>query len=164
MIGLPSPVAVDLVRTIDTEFQGKYDSEEAYQRVCEKLQKNEIIRRCRPDMILTMFPDCNDPKMSNNDPRKKFLEKDKVNELARYAFPQGYKPLHQVHRPRNVLLPMAFMPDDEIIYLQNFVFYESLEEQYAPAKQLYEHVLDELDEVGHTLPEVQPAKIDDKDL
>lgn len=56
---------------------------------------------------------------------------------------------------------MAFMPDDEIIYLQYLIFYESLEEQYAPAVHLYEHVLEELDEVGENLEDVEPASYED---
>ena len=58
---------------------------------------------------------------------------------------------------------MAFMPDDEIIYLQYLIFYESLEEQYAPAANLYEHVLEELDEVGDTLGDIEPASYEDQE-
>lgn len=95
VIGLPSEVAVDLVRSVEREFDGNFDqSDKIFEFVCEKLEKNDAVRRCRNDLILTMFPDCNDPKMPVKDPRKKFLEKDKINEVARYAFPEGYKPLH----------------------------------------------------------------------
>lgn len=161
VIGLPSEVAVDLVKSVEREFDGDYDREGVFKFVCDRLAKNDAVRRCSKDLILTMFPDCNDPKMPVKDPRKKFLEKDQINEVARYAFPEGFKPLHQVHRPRNQLLPMAFMPDDEIIYLQYLIFYESLEEQYATAAKLYEHVLEELDEKGGELADIAPAAYDE---
>ena len=41
---------------------------------------------------------------------------------------------------------MAFMPDDEPIFLQYFIFYESLEENYAPAFDLWKMVTKELNE------------------
>ena len=43
-------------------------------------------------MILTLYPDCTSDKMSSDDPRKNYLDKDKIRSLAQYGFPIGYNP------------------------------------------------------------------------
>ena len=56
------------------------------------MKKNKDISDLSTNMILNLYPDCiNAGKMSNNDPRKNFLDKHKKSTFPKYAFPLGFR-------------------------------------------------------------------------
>ena len=68
-------------------------------------------------MILNLYPDCLSKNMSDNDPRKGFLDKSKIREFPKYAFPLGFKPKFDTCRPQHELLPMVFRSGNDNSFL-----------------------------------------------
>ena len=109
-------------------------------------------------MIINLYPDCLSNQMSDNDPRKGFLDKNKIREFPKYAFPLGFHPKFEVNRPHHELLPMVFRSGNDNSFLQYLIFWESLETQHQKAAQLYSKVQQEMDEQS-----VGDRASDDKD-
>jgi hypothetical protein len=61
-------------------------------------------------MIHTLYPDCNSEKMSAKDPRKEFLDPQKISAFPGYAFPLGFKAkyLPENEGPTHELHPMMY--------------------------------------------------------
>ncbi len=68
-------------------------------------------------MIINLYPDCLSNQMSDNDPRKGFLDKNKIREFPKYAFPLGFHPKFEVNRPHHELLPMVFRSGNDNSFL-----------------------------------------------
>lgn len=95
-VGLPKDITSHLINGIKEEFKGNFKSVEAYKYVCDELGKFDVITKLKEDMILNLYPDCLSKKMSDDDPRKGFLDKNKIREFPKYAFPLGFHPKFEI--------------------------------------------------------------------
>lgn len=97
-------------------------------------------------MLLNLYPDCiNQGKMSNNDPRKNFIDVHKKSTFPKYAFPLGFRLKYQKEMPEHYLLPMAFVAGEDKVFCQYLIFYENLEKNLVEGYKLYDKVQFEID-------------------
>ena len=95
-VGLPNNIVSKLLKDIVNKFHGNFNDEETFKHVQNQLQKEEVVAKLHKDMIINLYPDCLSNKMSDSDPRKGFLDKTKIKEFPKYAFPLGYHPKFEV--------------------------------------------------------------------
>ena len=97
-------------------------------------------------MIHSLYPDCLDKAMDDEDPRKNFLDASKQTKLANYAFPLGFLPKFGPDRPQHKLLPMDMHAANDNSYIQYLIFYEDLQFQHYEAYKLMKYAQEEIDE------------------
>lgn len=95
-VGLPTNIVSKLLNDIVMKFKGNFKDEETFKYVQNELQKQEVVAKLDKDMIINLYPDCLSNKMSDSDPRKGFLDKNKIREFPKYAFPLGFHPKFEV--------------------------------------------------------------------
>ena len=132
-VGMPEKNAIDLVKIVEKEHEGDYNSSYAFEAIEKKIQEDDLIERRPNECVLDLYPDCQDKAMDANDPRKNYLDVHIISKMPQYGFPLGFKPQHDVKCPQYKMLPMIFNAGQDITYLQYLIFYESLEGQYKKA-------------------------------
>jgi hypothetical protein len=78
-VGMPDKLMIEIIKEIETKFNGDYNSDEAFYMVQKMLDREEYLVTQKKDCILNLYPDCLSNKMSNSDPRKNYLDKHKIN-------------------------------------------------------------------------------------
>lgn len=107
----------DILKQIQTKFDGNFASKATFDWVYKYVRDHEIVQKTNSKMILSLYPDCLSEKMREDDPRKNYLDKEKMNKLAQYGFPIGYRPIRSKKRPPNELIPNCFSAGDEKTYM-----------------------------------------------
>ena len=146
-VGMPEKYAIDLTKMVENDHEGDYSSTYAFEAIETKIREDDLIQRRPNDCVLDLYPDCQDKGMDSNDPRKNYLDVSIISKMPEYAFPLGFRVKHEENRPVYQMLPMIFNAGQDITYLQYLIFYESLEDQYAKAKLLYDEVQIEIDKL-----------------
>lgn len=154
-IGLPKCLVIDVLKAVENECDGDFTSAKTFTHVERMIKGHPSVMKTSSDMILSLYPDCKSSKMPDDDPRKNYLDKDKIRQLAQYGFPVGFKPIRSSRRPKNELIPNIFCAGQEKTCMQYLVFYESLEEHYQKAYTLFKNVLTEIDERQFGLEDVE---------
>jgi|TARA_B110001450_G_scaffold44296_1_gene40849 hypothetical protein len=95
-VGLPKNIVSKLLNDIVNKFKGNFKDEETFKFVQDELMKQEVVAKLDKEMIINLYPDCLSKKMSDSDPRKGFLDKNKIREFPKYAFPLGYHPKFEI--------------------------------------------------------------------
>jgi len=90
-----------MVRRIYQEHDGDFTSESTLNFVTEFISSLEFMQneKTKRDWILNLYPDCQDIKMSDQDPRKNYLNKHVIGQLPLYAFPLGFNVKYEIDRP-----------------------------------------------------------------
>ena len=81
-VGLPKSMVIEIVKEVETKFKGDYSSEETFNWVNKFIRNHNIVIKSNNKMILSLYPDCLSDKMREDDPRKNYLDKEKMNKLA----------------------------------------------------------------------------------
>ena len=143
VIGLPNKYIQDVFKNIK-QHKRDMNSKETFDWLKEDIDnKIEIVNKYN-NLILNLYPDCLHGQMKLNDPRYNCLDEPRISKFPEYAFPLGFDIKYQANQPANELLPMMYIAGEEKLNMQYLIFYESLDEAYFPAEQLYQDVLDEM--------------------
>lgn len=95
---------------------GRFDYD-AFEFVQKELKACKQIKDYGQEMIHSLYPDCLDKDMDDEDPRKNFLDASKQTKLANYAFPLGFVPKFGRERPQHKLLPMDMHAANDNSYI-----------------------------------------------
>ena len=75
-VGIPKSTCADILENIENTFGGKFDFD-AFDYVKNELKDCKEIKEYGQEMIHSLYPDCLDKDMDDEDPRKNFLDASK---------------------------------------------------------------------------------------